>query len=86
VSDDKKLSDKHLRISFSLPPDSQKRLEEIREISKLSSNSDVIRQALLLFEDYVKSPAEGYYYTRQPIPKDNVPVLLNVAPLNRQAP
>lgn len=67
------------RSSFTLPPEMHERLAEIKDLAGLTSNIDVIRNALTLYEDYVKSPAEGYIYVRRKIDSDNAPVFINVA-------
>lgn len=67
------------RVSFTLPPEMQERLTEVKELAGLTSNIDVIRNALVLYEDYVKSPAEGYIYVRKKMDADSAPVFINVA-------
>lgn len=67
------------RITITLPRELQARIVEIKDTAGLTSNVDVIRNAMALYEDYVKSPSEGYVYVRKRIEKDSEPVIINVA-------
>jgi len=64
------------RMSFLFGGDTISRIDEIRDLTEATTYAEVIRNALLLYEDYVKSPAEGFAYYKRRIDEDNRPVIL----------
>ncbi|MCI5044506.1 MAG: hypothetical protein MRY72_07385 [Aquisalinus sp.] len=73
---DKKNSPRQKRMSFLFGADSIERLEEVKELTSASTYSEVLRNALLLYEDYVKSPQEGFEYYKRRVDMDNRAVLM----------
>lgn len=68
--------EKARRMSFLFGAETIERMEQVKELTNAGSYSDIMRNALLLYEDYVKSPSEGYEYYKRRIDIDNRPVIL----------
>ncbi|WP_306251918.1 hypothetical protein [Parvularcula sp. IMCC14364] len=76
---EKKPAYRQKRMSFLFGADSIERLEEVKEITSAATYSEVLRHALLLYEDYVKSPQEGFEYYKRRVDADNRAVLFPIA-------
>ena len=63
-------------MSFLFGADTIGRLEDIKGLTSPTTYSEVLRNALLLYEDYVKSPQEGFEYYKRRIDTDNRAVIL----------
>ncbi|MCI5046498.1 MAG: hypothetical protein MRY59_03260 [Aquisalinus sp.] len=73
---EKKPSHRQKRMSFLFGADSIGRLEDVKELTSAATYSEVLRNALLLYEDYVKSPQEGFEYYKRRVDMDNRAVLM----------
>ena len=73
----KKRREKKYRRSFEFSEGTQKRLDFIKEKTGATSYADVLRSALLLYEDYTKAPASGFEYYKRKIDPDNKPVVIS---------
>ncbi len=71
-----KSTQKQKRMSFLFSSESIERLEDVKNLTSATTYSEILRNALLLYEDYVKSPQEGYEYYKRRIDTDNRAVVL----------
>ena len=53
-----------------------KRLDSLKKKTGAPNYAEVVRQALLLYEDYVLSPGEGFEYYKRKVDPDNHPVVI----------
>lgn len=52
------------------------RLDSLKKKTGAPNYAEVLRQALLLYEDFVMSPEEGFEYYKRKIDPNNHPVVI----------